>query len=116
MDGFREARERQRNMSKRQFKTPAMKLRNLVTQEDPKQESAEVLGALSGFMKELVDELGAETQVESESDITLGGGTLLERTDAMAEVVNWKRNDEGLLPELINSRQVTLLWEKLWII
>ena len=49
---------------------------------DPKQESAEVLGALSGFMKELVDELGAETQAESESDGTLGGGTLLERTDA----------------------------------
>ena len=52
-------------MSKHQFKTPAVKLRNLVTQEDPKQESAEVLGVISGFMKELVDELGAETEAKS---------------------------------------------------
>ena len=95
VDNFREARERQINTCKRQFKTPAVKMRNLVTQEDLKQKSAEALGALAGFMKELLDELGAESQVESESDVMLEGGTLLERTEAMAEVVNWKTNDEG---------------------
>ena len=102
VDDFKEARERQRNMSKRQFKTPAVKLRNRATQEDPKQESAEVLGALALLMKELVDELVAETQMESEIDTTLGGGTLVERSVAMAEVVNWKPNDEGAIGPLLD--------------
>ena len=75
----------------------------MVTQEDPKQESVEVLGALAGFMKELVDELVAATRIESESDITLGGGTLVENTEAMAEEVSWKaKNDEGPIGPLLD--------------
>ena len=121
VDDFKEAKERQKDMSKQPFKTPAVKRRNLDSQEDLKQETVEVLGALTGLMKELVDNLGAETQAELESEGTLGGGTLLECTDAMAEVITWKINDEGPIRPLLDiaSRvdELTtshLPWEKLW--